>query len=127
MHYLDVKKDMMENTMSENTSLIDNYQQFTPTTAVYPHANTGDTMELMYLACGLTGEAGEVAEKIKKRFRDNNFDNEALAKELGDVLWYLSQLSNAIHHPLSRIIIQNRDKLIDRQNRKVLGGSGDNR
>ena len=109
------------------TNILDNYQMFTPTTAIYPHANTGDTMELMYLACGLTGEAGEVAEKIKKRFRDNAFDADELAKELGDVMYYLSQISNAINRPLTQIVIQNRDKLIDRQNRNVLQGSGDNR
>ena len=128
LHYLDVKRQMIEEQiMNDNASLLDNYQQFTPTTAIYPHANTGDTQELLYLACGLTGEAGEVAEKIKKRFRDNKFDADELAKELGDVMYYLSQISNAIHKPLKNIIVQNRDKLIDRQNRKVLGGSGDNR
>lgn len=111
----------------ESNNILDVYQTFTPTTAVYPRANTGDIQELLYLVAGLSGEAGEVAEKIKKNYRDNHFDLDNFEKELGDVMWYLSQLANATGLSLSSILIKNRDKLIDRQNRDVIQGSGDDR
>lgn len=87
---------------------------------------------LIYPAFGLVGEAGEVAEKIKKTIRDRagtieRKDRDALIKELGDVLWYLAVLANNIDAPLSEIAMLNLKKLADRQTRAVLKGDGDER
>jgi NTP pyrophosphatase (non-canonical NTP hydrolase) len=106
---------------------IDLYQNFTPTTAVYPMAGTRAIEEAMYLALGLNGEAGEVAEAIKKWWRDGKIDVNLLEKELGDVMWYVSQLANCFNLDLAEVLIKNRDKLIDRQNRGKLSGSGNER
>lgn len=106
----------------------DKYQQAANSTAVYPNRGRN----LGYTALGLCGEAGEVAEKVKKMIRDraNVLDDDlrmALVKELGDVLWYLSQAAFEIGVPLSAIAELNRLKLRSRQLRDRLGGSGDSR
>lgn len=106
---------------------IELYQKFTPTTAVYPMAGTRSIEEAMYLSLGLNGEAGEVAEMVKKWWRDGKINVLTLEKELGDVMWYLSQLANCFNLDLTEIIIKNRDKLIDRQNRDQLHGKGNER
>lgn len=80
-----------------------------------------------YLALGLVGEAGEVAEKIKKSIRDGVLDVEGLQKELGDVLWYISILGLRFGFDLEGIAKMNLHKLNDRKNRNKLGGSGDDR
>lgn len=108
----------------------DYYQKVSRATAVYP-TNQG----IAYCALGLNGEAGEVAEKIKKRIRDGiNWDHAKLAehrdgmkKELGDVQWYLAQLCTEYGFTLSEVMEANVEKLIDRKDRGVLGGSGDTR
>tara|TARA_R110000824_G_scaffold302969_1_gene490768 strand:- start:204 stop:518 length:315 start_codon:yes stop_codon:yes gene_type:complete len=77
---------------------------------------------------GLVGEAGEVAEKIKKLIRDSTrFTTEDLESELGDVLFYVTALSNHLGSNLSKVMSNNVSKLDDRQKRNVLRGSGDNR
>jgi len=77
---------------------------------------------------GLVGEAGEVAEKIKKLIRDSSrFSNQDIVKELGDVVFYATALANYFESSLEEVIELNVDKLDDRQARGVLGGSGDNR
>ena len=91
-----------------------------------------DQDNLAYFALGVAGESGEVADKVKKIFRDNGGvmttqDKEELAKEMGDVLWYLSQLSQYIGKDFSDIAQINLDKLKSRQERGTLSGSGDNR
>jgi NTP pyrophosphatase (non-canonical NTP hydrolase) len=101
------------------------YQQQAKEFGKYP--KEGDKPELMYLALGLTGESGEIAEKIKKFYRDGSLDRDSLAKELGDVLWYLSQLSFHISWDLQAIAYKNIEKLSSRKERGVLGGSGDDR
>jgi|TARA_B100000902_G_scaffold213734_1_gene203266 NTP pyrophosphatase (non-canonical NTP hydrolase) len=101
------------------------YQELARSTAIYP-AEYG----LVYTALGLAGESGEVAEKVKKLIRDGdesgNFEN-ALASELGDVLWYLSNLASEIGMTLEEIATINTQKLQDRKSRGVLQGSGDDR
>lgn len=83
-------------------------------------------------ALGLTGEAGEVADKIKKVYRDNcgsittDKKNE-IAKELGDVLWYLTRLGASLGYSLQQIADMNLLKLAERQSRNAIHGSGDNR
>ena len=76
---------------------------------------------------GLVGEAGEVAEKIKKFFRDEDFSKEDIVKELGDVLFYITALANHIGSDLDTIMNINIKKLQDRKNRNMIKGSGDNR
>tara|TARA_R100001377_G_scaffold19853_1_gene10395 strand:- start:69 stop:464 length:396 start_codon:yes stop_codon:yes gene_type:complete len=77
---------------------------------------------------GLVGEAGEVAEKIKKLIRDKDkFTADDIAKELGDVIFYATSLGNIFNHDLGSIIRMNVEKLDSRQERGVLQGSGDNR
>ncbi len=103
------------------------YQKLSRLTAQYP-----DTHKLAYPALGLAGEAGEVAEKIKKLIRDKNGVlteevREELAKELGDVLWYVAQLSTELGVSLERVATQNIAKLLSRKVRGKIGGSGDNR
>jgi NTP pyrophosphatase (non-canonical NTP hydrolase) len=81
----------------------------------------------MYPTLGLCGEAGEVAEKVKKQVRDGVFNRHEVAKELGDVLWYLANISNDIGYSLKEIANMNVDKLRSRKERDVIKGSGDNR
>ena len=83
-------------------------------------------------ALGLTGEAGELADKIKKVYRDKGGvfkqeDREAITKELGDVLWYLTRLGATLGFSLEQIAAMNIEKLADRAKRGVINGSGDNR
>lgn len=88
--------------------------------------------EFMHLVLGLVGEAGEIAEKVKKLVRDKNsdlarLDRDDMAAELGDVLWYTAVLANFLDLSLNDVAQRNVDKLADRQRRAVIGGSGDNR
>lgn len=86
----------------------------------------------MHLVLGLVGEAGEIAEKVKKLVRDKHsdvaqLDRDDMAAELGDVLWYSAVLANFLDLSLNDVAQRNVDKLADRQRRNALGGSGDNR
>jgi NTP pyrophosphatase (non-canonical NTP hydrolase) len=104
------------------------YQSRSRTTAVYPQAGAN----LLYPTLGLCGEAGEVAEKVKKMIRDDNGllteeRRAALAKELGDVLWYLAQIATEADLELDAIAEANIEKLGSRRRRNVLQGSGDDR
>lgn len=105
------------------------YQVATRETAVYPHAETGEPAALSYCALGLVGEAGEVANKVKKLLRDGDTRElrNAARGELGDVLWYLGRLADELGTSLTAVAAENLAKLRDRQVRGVLGGSGDNR
>jgi NTP pyrophosphatase (non-canonical NTP hydrolase) len=104
------------------------YALFTRTTAIYPEANTGSIHELMYLSLGLSGESGELANKVKKIYRDGNIEGlEALSKELGDVFWYLVRLCDSLNVSPEAVIMSNVVKLQDRKSRGVLSGSGDDR
>lgn len=103
------------------------YQQLAVSTAIYP-ADNG----LVYTTLGLTGEAGEVAEKVKKilRDKDGHVDHKAnyeLASELGDVLWYAANLASELGFNFETVAQMNVDKLQSRKDRGMLQGSGDNR
>jgi len=102
------------------------YQAESRKTAIYQ--NIGQNF--IYPTLGLAGEAGEVAEKIKKVLRDNNGvvtqeQKDLLKKELGDVLWYVSQLASELGLAMEDIAQHNLAKLKDRQSRNVLHGNGD--
>jgi len=104
------------------------YQARARATAVYPGAGEN----LLYPTLGLCGEAGEVAEKIKKMVRDDagvltDERRASLAKELGDVLWYLAQIATEADLDLAAVAQANIEKLSSRQRRNVLQGSGDDR
>jgi NTP pyrophosphatase (non-canonical NTP hydrolase) len=107
---------------------LSDYQSRSRVTAVYPGAGSN----LLYPTLGLCGESGEVAEKIKKMVRDDagvltDDRRAALSKELGDVLWYLAQIATEADLDLDLIAEANLQKLLSRQQRNVLSGSGDER
>lgn len=104
------------------------YQKQAKKTAVYP--NKGKNY--IYPVLGLAGEAGEVAEKFKKIIRDNDgkIDSEKKAeieKELGDVLWYVAQISTELKINLEDVAKTNIKKLSSRLKRNCIKGDGDNR
>ena len=108
---------------------LNEYQQKALETAVYPRE-----FSIIYPTLGLSGEAGEVADKVKKVIRGDkglSFENEetckAIALEIGDVLWYVASLANDLGYTLEEICEMNYAKLKSRQQRNMLGGSGDNR
>jgi NTP pyrophosphatase (non-canonical NTP hydrolase) len=106
---------------------LSDYQELSRRTAEYPREGW-----LAYPALGLAGEAGEVAEHAKKAIRDDggtvtDARREAMAKELGDVLWYVAQLATELGLELEQIAQENLKKLSSRQRRGVLSGSGDER
>jgi NTP pyrophosphatase (non-canonical NTP hydrolase) len=107
---------------------LSDYQQRSRVTAVYPGAGNN----LTYPALGLCGEAGEAAEKVKKALRDDgglltDERRAGLAAELGDVLWYVAQLATEAGLDLDTVAGENLSKLLSRQERNVLQGSGDTR
>ncbi len=103
------------------------YSQAARATAIYPRQ-----YGLMYPALKLAGEAGEVAENVGKMLRDDDGQltperRMKIIKELGDVLWYISNLADDIGSTLEEVAVANIDKLASRQQRGVLHGSGDER
>lgn len=104
------------------------YQQDSRKTAGYPAIGH----KVIYPVLGLTGESGEISEKIKKIFRDRKGeitkeDVELLTLELGDVLWYLTQIASELGIKLEDVAEKNIEKLYSRMERGKLGGSGDKR
>lgn len=104
------------------------YQEQAKKTAIYPAQGNN----LSYPALGLTGEAGEVADKVKKVIRDKGGvlspeDSFDIAAELGDVLWYVATLATELGWDLERVAVENIEKLDSRKKRDKLHGSGDNR
>ena len=109
---------------------MNDYQHTAGSTAVYP--GQGAMGGLMYATLGLTGEAGEIANKVKKIHRDKGgvldaADRTSIAKELGDVLWYVAQLAFELGYSLDDVATANLEKLAARANAGTLQGSGDDR
>lgn len=99
--------------------------------AIYPK---GESMasNLTYPVLGLNGEAGEVAEKLKKIIRDGSGEmpqakRDEIIAELGDVLWYVNACAREVNSTLEEVAGRNLDKLFSRKERDVLHGDGDNR
>lgn len=106
---------------------LNTYQQRAEETAIYP-----TKYNLIYPALGLTGEAGEVSDKVKKLIRDHQGTPtletaHEIAKELGDVLWYVAITARDLGYTLEEIAQMNIIKLESRQRRGTLSGQGDNR
>jgi len=104
------------------------YQTKSRKTAKYPAIGHS----IIYPTLGLVNEAGEVAGKIKKVFRDkdgqiNPETRDALKAELGDVLWYMAQVATELDLTLDEIAEHNITKLYDRLERGKIKGDGDNR
>jgi NTP pyrophosphatase (non-canonical NTP hydrolase) len=104
------------------------YQTRSRETAIYPDMGSN----FVYPTLGLAGEAGEVAEKVKKVIRDSGGEitedtRELITKELGDVLWYVAQLATELNLDLNTVAENNIEKLTSRRKRGTLHGSGDTR
>ena len=104
------------------------YQKNARLTAQYPNLGSN----YIYPTLGLVGEAGEVAEKVKKVIRDKNgiFDDTSkigIKKELGDVLWYIANLCTELNFNMEDVALQNLEKLKLRAAKGVISGSGDDR
>lgn len=125
--------------MDQQPLTFDQYQEQASKTAIYP--NRGGSLVangvvlhpgLDYVTKGLCGEVGELMEHLKKATRDNKGEiseekHDLIFKEVGDILWYLSQICNELNIKMTSAAQANLDKLKDRQARGVLGGSGDKR
>jgi len=111
---------------------LDAYQLGCATTANYPEAGTGSIAAITYCVLGLTGEAGEVADKWKKVIRGDHGEGvltpevkALMIKEVGDTTWYAARLSAELGARLSEVAQGNLDKLASRKERGVIKGSGD--
>lgn len=107
------------------------YQKKARETAIYPRQH-----EIVYPALGVAGEAGEIAEKVKKEIRDKQGSSDQFisaefidgtVKEMGDVLWYLASLAEDLGVTLEEVAQRNIEKLAKRKQEGKLNGSGDNR
>lgn len=101
------------------------YQDFTDTTRIYKH-------KIIYPTLGLAGEAGEVAEKVKKMLRDEDGElsedrRDAILAEVSDVLWYIAALCDDLGSSIEEVAKLNIDKLTKRKAAGRLSGDGDNR
>ena len=99
------------------------YREATNSTAMYPAHKA-----LEYLTLGLVSEAGEVAGKYKKVIRgDKEFDEIAFIDEVADCLWYIDQIAEVHGLDIEELMRRNAAKLLDRKERGVIKGDGDDR
>jgi NTP pyrophosphatase (non-canonical NTP hydrolase) len=120
---------------------IDSYQRWTISTARYPGSGERTPEAIVYVALGLTGESGEVAEKVKKTLRGDKsvegppgihnaallVGDQGLLSEMGDVLYYLSRLAAETGFTMSQVMEASVKKLEDRKLRGKIHGDGDKR
>ena len=124
---LDLGAQSNESNKYKKVSDLDMYQQVAKTTAIYPREQA-----IIYPTLGLTGEAGEVANKVKKIIRDGSNKNDdrmvsEIKSEIGDCLWYIAVLADDIGCKLSDIANTNLIKLENRKKKGTIHGSGDKR
>jgi NTP pyrophosphatase (non-canonical NTP hydrolase) len=124
---LDLGAQSNESNKYKKVSDLDMYQKVALTTAIYPREQA-----IIYPTLGLTGEAGEVANKVKKIIRDGSDKNDdslvsEIKSEIGDCLWYIAVLANDFNIKLSDIASANLEKLEKRKQKGTIHGSGDNR
>ena len=116
-----------ESNKYKKVSDLDMYQKVALTTAIYPREQA-----IIYPTLGLTGEAGEVANKVKKIIRDGSDSKDEklvseIKAEIGDCLWYIAVLANDFNIKLSDIASTNLEKLANRKKNNTIHGSGDTR
>jgi len=109
---------------------LNEFQQRASTTAIYP--GQGALLGILYCSLGAAGEAGEIANTVKKIIRDDDKlltleATDAIIKEIGDCLWYLAMIAKEINISLDYIADANLKKLHSRKERNVLHGSGNDR
>lgn len=109
---------------------LNEYQKFAQSTAIYPTDGevAGVPAGILYNGFGAVGEAGEIAEKIKKAIREDEDEYlDEVVYEMGDVLWYLAMLADELDMTLREVAAINIEKLSDRAERDVITGKGDHR
>jgi len=116
-----------ESNKYKKVSDLDMYQKVALTTAIYPREQA-----IIYPTLGLTGEAGEVANKVKKIIRDGSDSKDEklvseIKAEIGDCLWYIAVLADDFDIKLSDIASTNIEKLANRKKNNTIHGSGDTR
>ena len=124
---LDLGAQSNESNKYKKVSDLDMYQKVALTTAIYPREQA-----IIYPTLGLTGEAGEVANKVKKIIRDGSNTNDdnlvsEIKSEIGDCLWYIAVLASDFNIKLSDIASTNLEKLANRKKNNTIHGSGDAR
>ena len=124
---LDLGAQSNESNKYKKVSDLDMYQKVAITTAIYPREQA-----IIYPTLGLTGEAGEVANKVKKIIRDGSDKNDdslvsEIKSEIGDCLWYIAVLASDFNIKLSDIASSNLEKLANRKKNNTIHGSGDAR
>ena len=124
---LDLGAQSNESNKYKKVSDLDMYQKVALTTAIYPREQA-----IIYPTLGLTGEAGEVANKVKKIIRDGSDSKDEklvseIKAEIGDCLWYIAVLANDFDIKLSDIASANLEKLANRKQNNTIHGSGDAR
>lgn len=111
---------------------LNDYSDKALTTLTDNYAYGQITAQMMGQVLGLSDESGEVLGKFKKLLRDkagelSDDDKKEIAKELGDILWYVNSVSHLMGYSLEEVAQMNIDKLASRKERGMLHGSGDNR
>ena len=124
---LDLGAQSNESNKYKKVSDLDMYQKVALTTAIYPREQA-----IIYPTLGLTGEAGEVANKVKKIIRDGSDSKDEklvseIKAEIGDCLWYIAVLASDFNIKLSDIASTNIEKLANRKKNNTIHGSGDTR
>lgn len=127
-------KSYILTNMNFNDITFDQYQKIAITTELMQRSDVINANDPAFVAklLGLSGEAGEVAEKFKKIIRDRGgiitpSDIQDIVKELGDVLWYISAVADYLGVSLEKVASENLNKVLSRKARGQSRGSGDNR